>query len=720
MATSSSDDNGGETAALDLASLFAVTGRTSSNRSNRSNSGSSSSSSSGDDSCTSSLSGFPAAPPSTPVTPVGMITGAGKCDGGEDEEEEEDEDEVDAIQLSTPQDAPTHNWSTPVMQQQQHVPSMQSPRQHRQHMRMQSQSPPLSTSLPPSPPLSALPPGVYCTTTVTTASSMVPAVDKRQLLHKHSSSMSSSSSSSSPSFSASVSSGRSITAVASSVEDDISSHHGSLGMSSDGSNGSNSNNSYNSSNGSGGRSKWHPLCHPPSLLQQLHEQQHPGRAPILLTTATATVYSPHHHHQATHSAGSVSSATTTGSDSSSTAAALAVVASYAAAQAHAANTAAHATHQHLGLHPSLLHFHHAQQRLPSSILYPSLPSSVVVLQDDCLLTEVLSFLLGQNGTDRPTLSAFGLVSRRWRELSLLDRFWGHIARSCFPVLALEAASGESRLAVVGGASSMRAAALKAATGGSGRRGGLLPSTPHRDVVLDYGRCLVETRLCKLADWKEGLRLSFEVFDAVDDLRLYSAEGPVKVTPITDSNVTSLRLSTSSRREVTHPFSAASRDAGAQRFGSVRDYFRHGHTTEYPCALTVRITAYDVRTGRVALIYHASKAPKSSAGATPSAYWQNFLPPGSLDVCDAWAWNSVHHPFMGPASAGPAMEMRVGFFVGPEPGQSEGVSDKDRLYRVVARDWHPEEAQQDASLMFLYFKSLDTLAIGKFVRGLLDG
>jgi hypothetical protein len=67
-----------------------------------------------------------------------------------------------------------------------------------------------------------------------------------------------------------------------------------------------------------------------------------------------------------------------------------------------------------------------------------------------------------------------------------------------------------------------------------------------------------------------------------------------------------------------------------------------------------------------------------------------------------------------------MEMRVGFFVGPEPGQGMEAEEKDRRYRIVARDWHPETPQQDASLMFLYFKSLDTLAIGKFVRGLLDG
>jgi hypothetical protein len=48
-----------------------------------------------------------------------------------------------------------------------------------------------------------------------------------------------------------------------------------------------------------------------------------------------------------------------------------------------------------------------------------------------------------------------------------------------------------------------------------------------------------------------------------------------------------------------------------------------------------------------------------------------------------------------------------------------VSDLQRKYRIVARDWHRSDAQQDASLMFLYFKSLDGRAIGKFIRGLLD-
>jgi len=41
---------------------------------------------------------------------------------------------------------------------------------------------------------------------------------------------------------------------------------------------------------------------------------------------------------------------------------------------------------------------------------------------------------------------------------------------------------------------------------------------------------------------------------------------------------------------------------------------------------------------------------------------------------------------------------------------------------VARDWHqPEQPQQggDASLFFLYYRSLDQHQIGAFIRGLLD-
>ena len=62
----------------------------------------------------------------------------------------------------------------------------------------------------------------------------------------------------------------------------------------------------------------------------------------------------------------------------------------------------------------------------------------------------------------------------------------------------------------------------------------------------------------------------------------------------------------------------------------------------------------------------------------------------LTACSSSIFSTTHPPTH---LFSLAMEMRVGFFVGPEPGQEEGISDQERLYRVVAGDWHPEEPQQ---------------------------
>lgn len=83
-------------------------------------------------------------------------------------------------------------------------------------------------------------------------------------------------------------------------------------------------------------------------------------------------------------------------------------------------------------------------------------------------------------------------------------------------------------------------------------------------------------------------------------------------------------------------------------------------------------------------------------------------------------SSVCFSSLPPTRAYPAFPLTLPllFSCSPEPHQA-GVSDLQRKYRIVARDWHRSDAQQDASLMFLYFKSLDGRAIGKFIRGLLD-
>jgi hypothetical protein len=150
------------------------------------------------------------------------------------------------------------------------------------------------------------------------------------------------------------------------------------------------------------------------------------------------------------------------------------------------------------------------------------------------------------------------------------------------------------------------------------------------------------------------RWQFEVFDAMDGLRVYSAVGPIKVTAIADSHVTSLRLSSTGRREVTSAFCAADRDPEKHRFATIRtfaclsgerdrergdfaivarmgrqrqythhppslplpygvhvallllpgDYFKHGHDPSYAAALSVRISVLDAKTGRMALLYDA--------------------------------------------------------------------------------------------------------------------
>lgn len=56
-------------------------------------------------------------------------------------------------------------------------------------------------------------------------------------------------------------------------------------------------------------------------------------------------------------------------------------------------------------------------------------------------------------------------------------------------------------------------------------------------------------------------------------------------------------------------------------------------------------------------------------------------------------------------------------------QAPDTPEAQTRYRIVAKDWHqPEQAQQggDASLFFLYYRSLDQHHIGAFIRGLLDG
>lgn len=93
-----------------------------------------------------------------------------------------------------------------------------------------------------------------------------------------------------------------------------------------------------------------------------------------------------------------------------------------------------------------------------------------------------------------------------------------------------------------------------------------------------------------------------MYDELDGARLFSALGPVELILSSESGLTAIRLTGTKRSEVSRPFSAASRDPGQQRFGSMRDFFAHSSDAQFPSSLCVRVVAIDANTGRKALLY----------------------------------------------------------------------------------------------------------------------
>jgi len=142
---------------------------------------------------------------------------------------------------------------------------------------------------------------------------------------------------------------------------------------------------------------------------------------------------------------------------------------------------------------------------------------------------------------------------------------------------------------------------------------------------------------------------YEITDAADNRRLFYGTGPIHVA--VGQNVI-LRLAGPQRHEVSEPFSAADRDPGQERFGTLRDYFKGCHGMQYPASLRVRVVICDHRTGRMALLYHSGKTAKRHAkvrvlprppflspSIPPYLFFSVCVYPASLRVrvviCDHW-------------------------------------------------------------------------------------
>jgi hypothetical protein len=201
----------------------------------------------------------------------------------------------------------------------------------------------------------------------------------------------------------------------------------------------------------------------------------------------------------------------------------------------------------------------------------------------------------------------------------------------------------------------------------------------RGRVVQYGRYLKGQReIAHKMEWGdeflEGLEGHVEVFDRMDGLQMFSMRGPVSFAE-QDEYVAMEFLADSPQLQIKNTaFSAASRDPVGQRFATMREYFRQGHGEEYPCCLCIRVTLRDTRTGRMAVVWEDDNVILG--------VWRPYN-----EVLNSFADNF----FACHTRGGTAGEIPIGRLVCPWAAyfgamciedQGEGVSEEDRLYRIV--------------------------------------
>jgi len=133
--------------------------------------------------------------------------------------------------------------------------------------------------------------------------------------------------------------------------------------------------------------------------------------------------------------------------------------------------------------------------------------------------------------------------------------------------------------------------------------------------------------------------------------------------------------TGRRRRVTAPFSAASRDRGLGNLSSIEELFQEGDSRDYPVSFTIRVTARDERTGKMALLFSSAKRTKRWVEPLGE---DMGVPQGTLLVNQGWSRVTI-------PSTDLAMQMLTVFYVAPVEGQPETISAAERLYSVLTLD-----------------------------------
>lgn len=347
--------------------------------------------------------------------------------------------------------------------------------------------------------------------------------------------------------------------------------------------------------------------------------------------------------------------------------------------------------------------------------HTAVPAPMAVLGDAALLHYCLEFLVEGRLEHRKQLGELALVCRQWRDLAQSERFWRPIVLQLFPRLSPTALDHDEEDPAAAGAASTTDASAATVAGveanvavaelGGGATGGVNDQTGpqamvpdwYRKYLIQFGRCLFD-RPVRQGPWHEGITLSFDLHDEQDGIRLFSSTGPIRFTGTTIPGITAMKL-TGRRRRVTAPFSAASRDRKLGALTSIEELFQEGDSGEYSVAFTIRVTARDERTGKMALLFSSGKRTKRWVEPLGE---DMGVPQGTLLVNQGWSRVTI-------PSTDLAMQMLTVFYVAPVEGQPETVDPAERLYSVLPLD----------CAFMLQCKTEDQEQIGRFILAALE-
>jgi hypothetical protein len=228
-------------------------------------------------------------------------------------------------------------------------------------------------------------------------------------------------------------------------------------------------------------------------------------------------------------------------------------------------------------------------------------------------------------------------------------------------------------------------------------------------LVRYGRQLFAARrLWSGNHWNEGVELHVEVFDRMDGLQLMSARGQLGWEVDEEEKHVQLFLNNPDDDPLVEvrgaSFSAASRDPEQRRFANIGAYFTEGHLWEYPCSLSVRVTVWDRRTGKLGVLWEEDKGTEW-VFLDPDSFGQQRLPEGTKLV------GSKAVGMVGIEGDGLCCDTNL--YLLSEPDQ-EDVAEQDRRYRVAVT----EDTNDRAHPFSLSINSTDVGRVGSIIRSLL--